>query len=163
MKNKIYNPHDRFFKNVLGQKEAAVDFFMNYLPADILKYLDLKTVAITKDSFIEKELKQLYSDILYQVYFEDIKGYIYLLFEHQSSVDKWISYRLLNYIVKIWGLEIKQKAELELLPPIIPLVLYHGKNKWNIGKKLSDVEAVPIVVKSLVFMTEREKVFLNKI
>ena len=137
--SKVHNPHDAFFKEVMGNKEAAGDFFMNYLPPDILKLIDIKTLQIKKDSFIEKELKRFYSDILYQVSLRENKAYFYLLFEHQSSPDRLIAFRLLRYMIKIWELELRQHPEIRLLPPIIPMVLYHGENRWNIGNRLTDI------------------------
>jgi ethanolamine utilization protein EutA len=44
----------------------------------------------------------------------------------------------------------------------IDLVHLHNFDFIDIGEILKDVEAVPLVVKSLVFMTEKEKVFLQK-
>jgi len=137
--DKVHNPHDAFFKDVLCIKEAAANFFENYLPTDILNLLNIGTLQIQKDSFVEKELKRFYSDILYQVASKTGKAYIYLLFEHQSSPKKLISFNLLRYMVKIWELILKQEPELKLLPPIIPLVLYHGKDKWDIGTRLSAI------------------------
>jgi predicted transposase/invertase (TIGR01784 family) len=138
LKDKAHNPHDGYFQAIMRNKESAVDFLKNYLPADILRFIDIKTLQIKKDSFITKELKRFYSDILYQVAIKDHKAYIYLLFEHKSYPEKLIAFILLKYMVKIWELECKQQPELRLLPPIIPLVFYHGKEKWNIGSRLSD-------------------------
>lgn len=39
----------------------------------------------------------------------------------------------------IWELERKQEPKLKLLSPIIPLVLYHGKDKWDVGGRLIDI------------------------
>ncbi|MFH0925573.1 MAG: Rpn family recombination-promoting nuclease/putative transposase [bacterium] len=139
MEDKIHNPHDSFFKEVLSKKESAIDFFNNYLPPELSNLIDIKTLQIKKDSFIDKELKQFYSDILYQVKVKGKSAYLYLLFEHQSSVDRFITLRLLEYRAKIWRLEIKQQSELKLLSPIIPLVLYHGTRKWNVGGRFSDI------------------------
>lgn len=44
----------------------------------------------------------------------------------------------------------------------IDLIHLHNFDFIDIGEVLEDVKAVPIVVKSLVFMTDREKVFLEK-
>lgn len=44
----------------------------------------------------------------------------------------------------------------------IDLVHLHNFDFIDIGEKLKDVEAVPIVVKSLLFTTEREKTFLQQ-
>ena len=50
-KDKITDPHDRFFKSVMAQKKAAIDFFTNYLPANIQKLIDINTLKISKDSY----------------------------------------------------------------------------------------------------------------
>ncbi|MFH0926746.1 MAG: Rpn family recombination-promoting nuclease/putative transposase [bacterium] len=137
--DKAHNPHDAFFKEVMGRKETASDFFRNYLPREVLKLIDINSLQIMKDSFIEKELKRFYSDILYQVAIGNEKVYLYLLFEHQTTVDKLISFRLLRYMVKVWELEIKQQPGLDMLPPIVPLLLYHGKERWNISNRFNSI------------------------
>ena len=83
----IVNVHDRIFKEMFSRKDGARDFFANYLPEDILKRLDLERIEIVKDSFIEKELREYFSDILYTVYLSDSPAYLYMLFEHKSYPD----------------------------------------------------------------------------
>jgi len=53
--------------------------------------------------------------------------------------------------------------ELHVHTEIVSIDLVHLNNFdfIDIGKKLPDVQAVPIVVKSLVFKTERERIFLQ--
>lgn len=41
LKEKAHNPHNAFFQVVMGNKKPAIDFFKNYLPADILKLVDI--------------------------------------------------------------------------------------------------------------------------
>jgi len=37
------------------------------------------------------------------------------------------------------------------LPIIIPILIYHGKNKWNISTKLSDyIEEIPKPIKKYI-------------
>lgn len=52
----IKHPHDRFVKEILSNRENARDFFLQYLPAEVRSHVDLKTLEICKDTFIEKEL-----------------------------------------------------------------------------------------------------------
>ena len=139
MRKKISNPHDSLFKAMMSREEIAKDFFHNHLPEGLAKLIDVDSLEIRKDSFVEKELKQFYSDILYQVSFKGGKGYIYLLFEHQSKPYRLIAFRLLRYMVKIWEQELKAEPELVLLPPIIPLVLYHGRAGWDISESFMDL------------------------
>ena len=101
IKNKIINPHDKFFKEIFSKKKEAKEFLSHYLPEDIKAIIDLSTLSIFKDSFIEKELQEYFSDILYKVEIKDQPAWIYLLFEHKSYPDSIVAFQLLRYMVKI--------------------------------------------------------------
>ena len=40
---KIQNPHDKFFKETLGNIATAQDFLVNYLPDQIMNAIDINT------------------------------------------------------------------------------------------------------------------------
>lgn len=135
---KLQNPHDKFFKETFGKVEIARDFLNNYLPQNIVSIVDMNTLEPQKDSFIDKELKEIFADMLFKVNIEDEEGYIYFLFEHKSYTSKNISFQLLKHMIEIWEAKIKNEKTDEL-PVIIPLVIYHGKDKWNIQNTLVDM------------------------
>ncbi len=54
---KFYNPHDRFFKEVLGNVANTQAFLETYLPPEVLQTIDVGTIQAEKDSFIEQDLK----------------------------------------------------------------------------------------------------------
>ena len=117
----INHPHDRFFKETMQDLETAQDFLANYLPQDILQLIDLDSLSLQKDSFIEKELREAFSDILYKASIKGREAYLYFLFEHKSSLVKTTALQLLKYMVKIW----EQKTDKEKaasLPIIIPQI-----------------------------------------
>jgi predicted transposase YdaD len=136
---------------------VARDFTKNYLPPEVVKLLDLDTLDISKDSFIDSELKRHFSDLLYKVSFRDKNGnqqqaYIYLLFDHKSYVDKWVGLQLFDYMSKIWDLSFKQQETVRkeqrqddepvdawYLPPIFPLVVYHGERRWTASTEFIDL------------------------
>jgi len=136
--SEIKNPHDMFFKKTMADKETAKDFLQNYLPKKVLKHIDLDKLKISKDSFVDEELKDKFSDVLYEVKLDKETAFIYLLFEHKSYPDKEAAMQLLRYMTKIWDLYTKQSNK-KKLPFILPLVFYHGNKKWNIGMNLSDL------------------------
>ncbi len=132
----IINIHDKFVKERLSQRENAIDFLKNYLPAELLEIVDLTGIKIEKDSFVTEELKEYFTDLLYKV---DIKGnesYVYVLFEHKSYPDKYVSLQILEYILKCW--KVKKKGN-KKLPVVLPLVIYHGKKNWKYGNRLSEI------------------------
>lgn len=136
--NKVTNPHDKLFRDTWSNVEVARNFLSHYLPEKVLGIIDLNTLEISKDSFVDKELKDFYSDILYKINLEGKPGYIYLLFEHKSHEEKLIHLQLLEYMLKIWRLHLKQERT-NHLPIVIPLVLYHGRRKWSIGTNFSSL------------------------
>ena len=131
-KSRVINPHDKVIRETYSDRENARSFLVNYLPDKVLNLVDLDTLEISKDCFIEKELADYYSDLLYKVNLTDgSQGFIYTLFEHKSYYDRFVHLQLLEYMVKIWRLHIKQhKGDNLKLPIVIPLLIYHARKEW---------------------------------
>ncbi|NSW92272.1 MAG: Rpn family recombination-promoting nuclease/putative transposase [Firmicutes bacterium] len=134
----ISKPHDKFFKETLSDLEITKDFMLNYLPKEILEIIDLDNLSAGKDSYIDKELEELFSDILFKTTINGKEGYIYFLFEHKSYLCSRTSLQLLKYMIKIWEQKIN-KENISKLPIIIPLVVYHGESKWNIDTSFAGI------------------------
>lgn len=122
------NIHDKLVKDALSEKDLAVDFLANYLPSDVLQHIDLTTLALCKDSFVDEKQSERFSDLLYQARFSgDRTGFVYFLFEHKSRPYRFTALQLLRYLLEIWELFLKQNRKARTLPLIIPIVIYHGK------------------------------------
>lgn len=65
--------------------------------------LDLTTLKVEKEAYVEDSLKSRLSDIVYSVQTKpnDVgktdTTLVYTLVEHQSSPDYWIAFRLMKY------------------------------------------------------------------
>lgn len=46
MAKTINNPHDKFFKAMMAEKDIAVDFLRQFLPDDVLKLIDLNSILV---------------------------------------------------------------------------------------------------------------------
>ncbi len=128
--NKIYNPHDRFFRQSLSDVQIAKDFFEVHLPRGILSKMDLNSLEICKETYIEKNLKESINDIVYKVKVkveEEQQGYIYLAVEHQSTAKHFIAFRFIKYQLAIIDNHLKQNPKSKYLPLVFPLLYYHGK------------------------------------
>ena len=143
MESNLHHSHDKLFRETWSNLTNARSFLENYLPQSIIDVVRLDTLEICKDSFIEKDLRDYYSDMLYKVRIGDDVGYIYFLFEHKSYPDRLIHLQLLEYMVKIWRLQLKQ-AKSRKLSIVIPLVLYHGKERWTVNTDLSSLFKGPV-------------------
>jgi predicted transposase/invertase (TIGR01784 family) len=65
---------------------------------------------------------------------------VYLLFEHKSYPERLIAFQLLRYVVRIWEMVLQQG---EGLAPIVPVVVYHGRVRWEIAASLQELVGVP--------------------
>ncbi len=145
--SQINNTHDKIFRTILSDKEEAARF--------ITKRLNLKEAILAKDlemynsSFITNEFQNQEADIVYKIKDSNI----FILIEHQTKVDKMMSFRILSYQVEIirnnieWS---KVRRDDYKIPVVIPILLYTGKQKWNakmelleIQDKLEDIEMQP--------------------
>lgn len=135
------NPHDRYFREVFSDPAIVADLLRNYLPAPVLAALNLNTLALQQESFIDEDLRQHFTDLLYTVERQDgAPAHVYILFEHKSYADRLTSFQLLRYLVRIWERLLRQG---EPLAPIIPLVFYHGVEAWNAPRRFGDLLAAP--------------------
>ncbi|MEO1261276.1 MAG: Rpn family recombination-promoting nuclease/putative transposase [Bacteroidota bacterium] len=130
MANPSNTPHDRLFKATFSIKSEAVLFVRHFLPKDISLYLDLASMQLENASFTDKRLKNHFSDIIYSCKWNESKRSVWLtfLFEHKSHPEQYPELQLLRYMLECYESQLKQKKELSL---ILPIVLYHGKGKFN--------------------------------
>jgi len=140
----IHNPHDKFFKTSMSNLQVARSFFEEHLPVSIKEYLDFDTLELEPGSYIDRTLQFSESDVLYKVKFRDKHewAYLYVLAEHQSSVDKWMAFRLWQYIIGIWN-ECLKKNRKGKLPLVIPLVFYHGQERYDGPKDIRELIDAP--------------------
>lgn len=149
----VQNPHDKFFKETLGNVTIAKDFLTQYLPDNIMKIINVNTLEPQKDSYINKSLEESFSDLLFKVDINKKEGYLYFLFEHKSYGDKGIAFQLLKYMVEIWEAK-SNKEHAKELPIIIPLVIHHGRSNWrtpsSLGTMLNGDKILPEELKIYV-------------
>ena len=125
--------YDALFRRLFENPEVSADFARNYLPADYKGKIDFKSATIDRDSYVDEVLRWNYTDLLYRFNKREGEGslYLYLLYDHKSSPDKWVSIQLLRYIMLIYASELKKDTKPEVLPEVFPVVFYHGTEEWK--------------------------------
>ncbi len=134
----INHSHDKFFKTIFSKKEAVAEFIEKLLPKDISQHIDLDSLVLDNTEYTDEQLKTHCSDVVYNCDYisEDIGNKqdkripikISLLFEHKSYPEKYPHLQLMRYFLNMWEMQIKQKQK---LTPVIPIIFYHGRSKWN--------------------------------
>ncbi|MCS4320810.1 putative transposase/invertase (TIGR01784 family) [Serratia sp. BIGb0234] len=119
-------PHDATFRQFLTQPEIARDFMEIHLPAELRAICDLSTLKLESGSFVEDDLRQYFSDVLYSLKTTTgADGYVMVLIEHQSSPDKHMAFRLIRYAIA--AMQRHLEAGHKKLPLVIPVLFYTGK------------------------------------
>ncbi len=126
---KTTNSHDKYFKEVFSKKEEATAFLKGSLPKELVRNINFDSLAPLKDSYIDEELKENFSDLVFTCKYKGKKEIkIALLFEHKSKPVQYPHFQLLKYLIKLWDADLKQKRK---PVPVIPIIFYHGKEKWD--------------------------------
>jgi predicted transposase/invertase (TIGR01784 family) len=126
----VANPHDRFLKQVMSNPATARDFVQNYLPMELVEQMDLGSLELSVESFVDTALQSHHTDLLFTLKLRNgDDGLVYLLFEHKSYADRLVAFQLLRYLVRVWEHSLRQY---DRLVPIVPVVVYHGQFPWQI-------------------------------
>jgi len=128
---------DRGYKYLFSIKKYFIEFLKYFVKQEWAYKIEEENLELVNSEYILSSFSSRESDILYKIKTEE-KEFYFVLLELQSSVDKLMAFRILEYMVEIWRRNIVNKQTKEL-PLIIPCVLYNGKQKWNKSKNFQDL------------------------
>lgn len=130
-------PHDTIFKAAFEHPVNAAGLFRELLPASLVEAIDWNTLALEPGSFVDASLSKSHSDLLFSAQIGGRKLLLYVLLEHQSRVDRRMTYRVLRYVTRIWDRHLEQVGE--PLPLIIAIVVSHAQGGWTAPVHLHDL------------------------
>ncbi|HSP79917.1 MAG TPA: Rpn family recombination-promoting nuclease/putative transposase [Myxococcaceae bacterium] len=115
------------------------------LPPAVVAEVDWSTLRRESSSVVDRELRETESDLLFSARLRGGRAVLlYVLLEHQSSVDAWMAWRMLRYVVRQLEHWRQRHPESQRLPVIIPLVLYHGEEGgWTAPRRVEELFDVP--------------------
>jgi predicted transposase/invertase (TIGR01784 family) len=135
------NPHDAFFKQAFSRREVVVEFLERLLSPDLLNELDLESLHHVNASYVDDDLRQAHSDLVYTVRLRGgNEAVVYMLFEHKSAPDPLAAFQCLKYWVRIN--DDRRRNGLPIAC-VIPLLIYHGAKPWPVATNLEERIDVP--------------------
>jgi len=138
------NPHDRLFRFAFQDLDIARDEIRAVLPSAVAAQLRLDDLSIEQEHLPEPDLSERFCDVLYRVPAVDGgERFVWLLLEHQSTHHPLMAFRLLEYMVRIWGRLVRSKTGILELPAIIPVVLTHDPLGWSAPTQFQDLVSSP--------------------
>ncbi len=130
--------NDKFFKKTFSDLDNTRAFLKIVLPEPLRKATDFSKIEIDTTNYVSNRFKESFSDAVVKTKIKttdekakELDADIYILLEHKCYRDVAIFIQLLRYMYLMWQKDMDEKKPLRL---IIPVVFYHGKEKWNIPR-----------------------------
>ena len=94
-------PHDHLAKHFLANVDLTADFLKNYVAREVVDKLDLGRLRIESPVKVNSELIEGIGDLRFSAGFKGSgrESEVFIFFEHQSSPDRLLVFRILKYIV----------------------------------------------------------------
>jgi len=162
MADEIEHPHDRLFRAVFSDAAEAAGLLQAAVPQELRENVDWNSLRLVEGTFVDDDLRQSESDLMFEVGYgqETDRLRLYLLFEHQSTPDVWIRYRLLKYCCRIWDTDLRNDPLRTRLQPVVPIVFYQGGRSWQHSAEFADL--FPAGVRDWPWVPRFEHVLLDQ-
>jgi predicted transposase YdaD len=148
------NPHDALFHAAFSRQENAAAELRAVLPPALVARIDWATLHLTDGHYVDEDLVSRQSDLLYAAEIGGTSVSLYVLFEHQSTADPLMPFRLLRYMVRIWDKWLADRESRDerpkTLPAIVPVVLAHAEGGWTAPLSMQQLYALPADVLPVV-------------
>lgn len=125
--------HDSSYKKLFRNPEMIRDLISGFVDEAWVADVDFGSLEHVSGSYVTDDLRDREDDIIWRVKIDGQMVYVYILLEFQSSVDKYMAVRIMSYLALLYQdlITTKMIAENGKLPPVFPIVLYNGKDKWR--------------------------------
>ncbi len=140
--------HDSGYKFLFSAPEFVRDLIIGFVPDKWLHGLDFSTLEPYPGSYITEDFRHRADDVVWRLKVGGDWVYLYLLIEFQSTVDPYMALRMMVYQGLLYQDMIrKNDARKGRLPPVLPIVLYNGRQPWTACKDVYDlIASVPGLV-----------------
>ncbi|MBK9151955.1 MAG: Rpn family recombination-promoting nuclease/putative transposase [Saprospiraceae bacterium] len=159
MDHSVNNPHDKFVKEMLADRDMAIAFLDAYLPENLKHVLNLENLTYANTQFITPELSESFSDVVVRVPVVQTGNkevYVSLLLESKSTPEKYAAFQILGYMANAYLTQLKNR---ESLHPVIPIIYYQGKKGWKMKTIKNFFESFPNEVQN--YIPSFERVFIS--
>ena len=125
--------HDKLYRGFLKNKIEFSRFLSNFFNINIPS----NNLIEVSSNFVTEKFENKTSDIIYNVKNEPL----YFLLEHQSSIDRRMNIRILEYytnLIKNIFTSSGTRNKNYIIPKIIPILIYTGGRPWKPPPNLSN-------------------------
>ena len=131
---KIHNEHDKLVKKIL-EKPREVEFVVRKA-LGLSKDERIEMEAV-RNEFITSDFRGKQADMVYKVKGKEV----YILVEHQSTEDRDMPYRVLEYDVGIINTSlIKHNYKVHKYAKVISIVIFTGPGEWRVAQRIEEIQ-----------------------
>jgi hypothetical protein len=123
--------HDALFRFVFGEPEQMAELLRAALPASLHAEIDWSGLRAVDGTFVDHELRGQQADLLFLAPCAGEATLLYVVCEHKSAQDRFTSWQLARYVVRVVERWRRDHPGADELPPVIPLVVHHGSRRWR--------------------------------
>lgn len=136
---------DTLYKQLFSHPELVRELLRAFLPQTWVLQLDVTAFERISASYVSDGGQQRHSDLVWRIKVGAQAVYVYLLLELQATPDPWMALRMQVYVGLLYQDLVKrhQLSAGDLLPPVLPLVLYHGSARWTACMDLAGLLLTP--------------------
>ena len=139
------NHHDTGYKELFSHPEFVQQLVEGFAPNEIASLMDFSTLRSHSGNYITPLFEERFEDVVWsvEVTWEGItqRVFLYILLEFQSKVDSRMPLRLMHYVACFYDhlLKTREAKVRQGLPPIFPMVLYNGSQRWSARQDIYDM------------------------
>ena len=129
--------HDHAYRLLFAHARMVRDLLEGFLGGAWQAELDLSSLDRVNSHYVSEDLRVRQGDMVWRVRWWG--RWPYVLLEFQSSVDAHMALRMLGYVALLYQ-ELLREGALragEPLPPVLPIVLYNGRARWQAAQEVS--------------------------
>ena len=146
--------HDRGHRLLFSHPRTIKDLLQGFVQEPWVQELDFETLTRLPADYVSGQLAGDFEtragDVLWKIDWKDQGSgaerrplHLLILVEFQSTCDLTMAVRMFVYVGLLYQRLIKEKPlrQGELLPPVLPMVLYNGQSPWTAPLDIADLIA----------------------
>lgn len=144
----LSNPHDQLFRTAFAHPEQARTLLRSRMLRDpryraLALRLDWSSLERVDEAVADAADRPHAADLLFRVPCGRRVVYLHVVLEHKSNNDRLTAWQMVRYGVRLIDRLHQQLGCPPDLPLVIPLVFYHGEEKWTAPLDVRDLFEVP--------------------
>ena len=136
--------HNDFFVGTFQMLRLAKAFLRVVLPSELLDCVDLDALTTEEPHLTDEVFKNLHADMVYRVPIKGTEQHVdfFVILEHKSGNKFWTILQLWGYVCYVIRREFDKAGQATVdyrLPPVIAIIVHHGKSKFTGKTELSEL------------------------